>query len=100
MWITVLSYKYVTLKYRDSNWKEITASFGAEDRDTEEGLLAKAIIHEVGHLNGETLVDRATNEKMKIKHISKVLQLSMEQNKKYGVPKLIEGPPEIECGTL
>lgn len=100
MWITVTRYKYITLKYRDSNWKEITVSLGAEDANTEEALLCKAVQHEVAHLQGICLHERASNDKMKTKHLTHILRESMAQNKKYGIPKLIEGPPCLDPSNL
>src|SRR5208282_6780117 len=41
LWVQVPRYKYVVVKYRDGQWKEVTATFGNEDPNTEEGLLAK-----------------------------------------------------------
>src|SRR5271157_4458150 len=52
MWVQVPRFKYITVKYRDGQWMEHTATFGSEDQNTNEGLLAKAIQHEIFHMEG------------------------------------------------
>ena len=96
LWVNVPRYKYVSVTYRDSQWKEVTATFGSEDPDTEEGLLAKAVQHEIAHLDGICLHERIKNPKMRIKIKAQILQESRKQNLIVGTPELKEGPLELE----
>ena len=94
MWVEVPRYKYVTVRYRDGQWQEKTVVFGSDDPNTEEGLLCKAIQHEVQHMDGGALFERIQNPKKRLKAYAEVLRMSMKQNKERGIPQLQEGPLE------
>src|SRR5271156_3766643 len=58
LWVSVPRYKYVTIRLRDSNWEEKVVTFGSEDQQTEEALLAKAVQHEIFHMDGVVVHER------------------------------------------
>jgi peptide deformylase len=100
LWVSVQRFKFVVVKYRDSQWKEITATFGSEDQNTEDALLSKAIQHEVAHMSGVCLHERMTDPAKRIKVLAKIMKESIAQNKSKGVPFLVDGPPELDPDTL
>lgn len=100
IWVKVPRYKYVKITYRDGRWNEVTGTFGSDDQSTNEALLAKAIQHEVAHMNGITIIDRVTDTKQRIKALAKVMNASIKQNKERGIPELVEGPAELDPNNL
>jgi peptide deformylase len=100
LWIKVPRFRFVVIQYRDSNWKEIEATFGSEDPNSEEGLAAKAIQHEIFHMQGIVLVDRIKDFKTRIKTQALILDMSRKQNLAEGVPSLIDGPAELNPEEL
>ena len=100
MWVNVPRYKYVTIKYRDGQWKEHKATFGSDDPNTEEGLLAKAIQHEIFHMDGIVTHERIQDTKTRLKVQAQILRHSMEQNRTLGIPQLKEGPCELDPNYL
>lgn len=100
LWVSIPRYKYVTVQYMDGTWQEKTATFGSEDQNTEDALLAKAIQHEIFHMNGVTLVDRIQDPKKRLKISARIMKESIKQNKARKAPKLIEGPSELDPPNL
>lgn len=100
LWVNISRYKYVVVRFRDGQWKEQTATFGSEDANTEEGLLSKAVQHEIAHMDGLVLLDRLTDPKKQLRFKEQILRHSIEQNRSHGVPILQEGPAEIDPCTL
>lgn len=100
LWISIPRYKYIEISYKDGNWKECRATFGSEDASTEEALLAKAIQHEIFHMQGHVIHERMKNDKAKIKVKAEIYRRSLEQNKSNGVPSLVAGPLELDPSTL
>jgi peptide deformylase len=100
MWVLVPRYKYITIKYRDGQWQEKTATFGAEDQETEEALLAKAIQHEMFHMDGIVTHERMQDVKKRLKVSAKIMKASIEQNRLGRTPKLVDSPTEIDPPVL
>ena len=100
LWIHVPRYKFVKVRFYDGAWKEQTATFGSDDPLSEEGLLAKAIQHEVFHMDGIVLHERAKDAKKRVKFLSKIIKASIQQNKDGRPPKIVEGPLELDSATL
>lgn len=100
MWVRIQRYKYVTITYRDGTWKESKATFGDEDPDSQAGLLAKAIQHEIFHMNGIVTHERIKDPKKRLKTYAQILKHSLEQNRTVGTPKLVEGPLELDPSNL
>jgi peptide deformylase len=100
LWVPVSRYTYVTVRYRDGQWQERTAVFGNEDPNTEEALLAKAVQHEVAHMDGIVLHDRIADPQKRIKIYAQILRESLAQNRSRGIPQLLEGPSEMDPLTV
>ena len=100
LWVKIPRYKYVTIKYRDGQWNEHTTTYGSEDQETEEALLAKAIQHEIFHMEGIVIHDRIMDVGKRIKIQAQILQHSLIQNKATGIPILREGPAELDPSSL
>jgi peptide deformylase len=100
MWVQVPRYKYITIRYRDGQWKEHTATFGSDDANTEAGLLAKAIQHEIFHMDGVVTHERIQDIKARIKCQAEILKQSLVQNRTKGIPELKEGPLELDPANL
>ncbi len=100
LWVGVPRYKYITIKYMDSQWCEKTATFGDEDPKTDAALLAKAIQHEIFHMDGIVLHERIRDLKKRLDVTAKITRESIKQNKIGKVPKLIEGPRELDPSNL
>lgn len=100
VWVNIPRYKYVEVKYRDGSWKEITATFGSDNPSSEEGLLAKAVQHEIYHMRGICLHERITDPAKRLKVSAFIMKQSIAQNKAKGVPNLVTGPAEIDPKTL
>jgi hypothetical protein len=84
----------------DGQWNEKVATFGAEDQNTEDALLAKAIQHEIFHMQGVVTHESMTDIKKRVKIASLIMQKSIAQNKTSGVPQLVNGPEELDPSTL
>lgn len=96
-WISIPRYKYVTTRFMDGSWTERTATFGSEDQSSEEALLAKAIQHEVYHMDGIVIHDRILDMKKKLKAIAYINRQSIKQNLEKGsAPNLVTGPLELD----
>jgi peptide deformylase len=100
LWLHVPRFKFIEVRYRDGSWQEKTVTFGAEDQNTEEALLCKAIQHEIAHMDGICLHERITVQKKRIKALAKIMQESIAQNKRSGIPQLIQGPDELDPSTI
>lgn len=100
LWVKVPRFKYVTIRFRDGQWKEQTVTYGDDDPDTEAGLLAKAIQHEIFHMEGIVTHERITDVGKRIKAEAQILKHSLIQNKTSGIPELVEGPLEVDPSTL
>ena len=100
LWVPISRYTYVTVRYRDGQWQERTAVFGNEDPNTEEALLAKAVQHEVAHMDGIVLHDRIVDPQKRIKVHAQILRESLAQNRSRGIPQLSEGPSEVDPLTV
>lgn len=100
MWVQVPRYKYVTITYRDGQWKEQKATFGDDDANTEAGLLCKAIQHEIFHMDGIVTHERVQDVGKRLKVHAQILKHSMEQNRTLGIPELKEGPLELDPANL
>lgn len=100
LWVSVSRFKFVVVKYRDSQWKDITATFGSEDQNTEDALLSKAIQHEIFHMRGVCLHERIADPAKRIKALALITKESINQNKQRGIPQLITGPEELDPDKL
>jgi peptide deformylase len=100
LWVQVQRFKFVVVKYRDGQWQEKTVTFGSDDVNTEESLLAKAIQHEVFHMDGIVTHERMTDPAKRIKVSAHIMKESIAQNRAKGVPQLVEGPGELDPNTL
>jgi peptide deformylase len=100
LWVQVPRYKYITITYRDGQWQERKATFGSDDPNSEEGLLAKAIQHEIFHMDGTVVHERIRDFKARIKAQAFILNNSKNQNFNQGVPQLVEGPLELDPSNL
>lgn len=100
LWVKVPRFKYVTIRFRDGQWKEQTVTYGDDDPDTEAGLLAKVIQHEIFHMEGIVTHERITDVGKRIKAEAQILKHSLIQNKTSGIPELVEGPLEVDPSTL
>jgi peptide deformylase len=100
LWVAISRFKFVEIKYRDSQWKEVKATFGSEDQNTEDALLSKAIQHEIFHMQGICLHERMTDPAKRIKASTKIMKESIAQNKTRGIPQLIIGPAELDPNNL
>jgi|SRR5665213_1951651 len=100
LWVAVSRFKFIEVKYRDSQWKEVKATFGSEDQNTEDALLSKAIQHEIFHMDGVCIHDRMTDPAKRIKVSTQIMKESIAQNKSRGVPQLIVGPAELDPNNL
>lgn len=100
LWVSVPRFKWVEVRYRDGQWQEKTATFGSDNATSEEGLLAKAIQHEVFHMDGIVIHDRIKDPKKRNKVKAEILRQSIAQNMKKGVPELVIGPPEVDPSSL
>jgi len=96
LWVPISRFTYVTVRYHDGQWQERTAVFGNEDPNTEEALLAKAVQHEIAHMDGIVLHNRIVNPKKRLKVYAQILRESLNQNKARGIPMLTEGPSELD----
>jgi peptide deformylase len=100
LWVKIPRYKYVTVKFRDGQWKEQTVTYGSEETESEESLLAKAIQHEIFHMDGVVIHDRIKDFGKRMKVYAQILKHSLEQNKTKGIPVLGEGPAELDPSNL
>jgi len=100
LWVQVPRFKYITVRYRDGQWQERTATFGDDDPNTEAGLSAKAIQHEIFHMDGIVTHERIKDPGKRIKVQAQILKASLEQNRKTGIPRLIDGPLELDPANL
>lgn len=100
MWVQVPRFKYVTIKFRDGQWKEQTVTYGSEDDKSEDSLLAKAIQHEIFHMDGVVTHQRIKDVAKRIKVEAQILKHSLEQNRTVGIPVLKEGPLELDPNNL
>lgn len=100
LWVKIPRYKYVTIKFRDSQWQEHTVAYGSEDTEGEEGLLAKAIQHEIFHMDGIVIHDRIKDFGKRMKAHAQILKHSLTQNQTQGIPTLREGPAELDPSNL
>lgn len=100
LWVQIPRYKYITIRYRDGQWQEKTVVCGSDDPNTEEGLLAKAVQHEIAHMEGIVIHDRIQNISKRIKVQAQILRNSLAQNKINKSQSLIEGPKELDPSNL
>jgi peptide deformylase len=100
VWVHVPRFKFVSVRFMDGSWTEKTATFGSDDQNTEAALLAKAIQHEIYHMDGIVIHDRMTDLKKKLKVMAHITQQSIKQNRDKGAPNLDPGPPELDPSTL
>jgi peptide deformylase len=100
LWVQVPRYKFITVRYRDGQWQERTATFGDDNPNTEAGLSAKAIQHEIFHMDGVVTHERIKDPGKRIKVQAQILKASLEQNKKTGIPRLVDGPLELDPANL
>ncbi len=100
LWVSVSRQTYITVRYRDGQWQERIAVFGNEDPNTEEALLAKAVQHEIAHMDGICLHDRISDPKKRLKVYAQILKESLAQNRARGVPQLVVGPEEMDPLTV
>lgn len=100
LWISIPHYKFVKVRYRDGNWKEVTATFGDDDPATPAGILAQAVQHEILHMDGHVIHERMKNDKPRIRVLAEIMKQSIAQNRARGVPEIEEGPAELDPNNL
>lgn len=102
LWVKIRRFRYLEFQFRDQNWDSRRVVVGGEENDgfsyPGSSLLAKAIQHEIAHMDGKLFYEgRTSNPKLALRAKVAITKQNIALSQQRDRPGLIVGPSEICC---